>query len=255
VSTIALDDVSTQALPEFVSAAKNNVGSHFFQQKLDRPTILFQGVTALLSIGGWTGSQYYSTAVATSENRTAFVSAVLDLVSKYDLDGIDFECVLRFHSLEFICRECSCTNYSWEYPGKVGLPCNVVNPDDSNNFLLFLQELREQPAGKDLVLTTAVGIAPFVGPNQLPMDDVSDFSLVLDRIGRFVLVDNVFLNNGMQQPLWHTMSGDRGLPLSDPTHRWMTPVHLTRKAQRFRQLTHGRQPTFRPTRKVLSFDR
>ncbi|KAJ7885186.1 glycoside hydrolase family 18 protein [Mycena olivaceomarginata] len=143
VSTIALDDVSTQALPEFVSAAKNN------------------GVTALLSIGGWTGSQYYSTAVATSENRTAFVSAVLDLVSKYDLDGIDFD---------------------WEYPGKVGLPCNVVNPDDSNNFLLFLQELREQPAGKDLVLTAAVGIAPFVGPNQLPMDDVSDFSLVLDRI-------------------------------------------------------------------------
>lgn len=55
----------------------------------------FQGVTALLSIGGWTGSGWFSTAVATSENRTAFVDTVLDLVSKYDLDGIDFELVTR----------------------------------------------------------------------------------------------------------------------------------------------------------------
>ncbi|KAJ7931214.1 glycoside hydrolase family 18 protein [Mycena leptocephala] len=146
VSTIALDDVSTQALPQFVSAARI-------------------GVTALLSIGGWTGSQYYSTAVATSENRTAFVNAVLGLVSKYDLDGIDFD---------------------WEYPGKQGLSCNVVNPDDSANFLSFLQELRSTPAGKNLVLTAAVGIEPFVGSDGQPMDDVSQFADVLDRIALMV---------------------------------------------------------------------
>ncbi|KAJ6572049.1 glycoside hydrolase family 18 protein [Mycena capillaripes] len=143
VSTIALDDVSAQALPEFVSAAQSN------------------GVAALLSIGGWSGSLWYSTAVATSENRTAFVDAVLDLVSKYDLDGIDFD---------------------WEYPGKQGLGCNVVNDDDSANFLLFLQELRSNPAGKSLVLTAAVGIAPFLGSDQQPMEDVSQFAYVLDRI-------------------------------------------------------------------------
>ncbi|KAF7334280.1 Glycoside hydrolase family 18 protein [Mycena sanguinolenta] len=143
VSTIALDDVSAQALPQFVSAAQSH------------------GVTALLSIGGWTGSQYYSTAVATSENRTAFVNAVLDLVSKYNLDGIDFD---------------------WEYPGKTGLPCNVVNPDDSANFLLFLQELRTQPAGANLVLTAAVGLQPFVGSDGEPMEDISQFAAVLDRI-------------------------------------------------------------------------
>jgi chitinase len=45
----------------------------------------------MLSIGGWTGSQYFSTAVATAENRTTFVRAVLDLVKTFDLDGIDFE--------------------------------------------------------------------------------------------------------------------------------------------------------------------
>ncbi|KAK7046890.1 glycoside hydrolase family 18 protein [Favolaschia claudopus] len=143
VSTIALDDISEQTLPQFVSAAQEN------------------GVSALLSIGGWTGSMYYSTAVATAENRSAFVNAVLDLVTKYNLDGIDFD---------------------WEYPGKTGLSCNVVNPDDSANFLLFLQELRNQPAGKNLILTAAVGIEPFVGSSGQPMNDVSQFAAVLDRI-------------------------------------------------------------------------
>ena len=52
-----------------------------------------KGVKASLSIGGWTGSQYFSTAVADETNRTAFVQTVLALVTKYDLDGIDFECV------------------------------------------------------------------------------------------------------------------------------------------------------------------
>lgn len=56
---------------------------------------IFQDVDAILSIGGWTGSQYFSIAMATPANRTAFVQAVLDLVSKYDLDGIDFEYVIK----------------------------------------------------------------------------------------------------------------------------------------------------------------
>ena len=46
---------------------------------------------AILSIGGWTGSQYFSTAVATPENQTLFVQAALDLVRTYGLDGLEFE--------------------------------------------------------------------------------------------------------------------------------------------------------------------
>ncbi len=52
-----------------------------------------QGVKALLTVGGWTGSQYFSSAVATEENRTAFVNTVMSLVDKYQLDGLDFEYV------------------------------------------------------------------------------------------------------------------------------------------------------------------
>ena len=54
---------------------------------------------ALLTIGGWTGSQYFSSAVATEANRTAFVKTVMDLVSKYDLDGLDFEYVCSSNSV------------------------------------------------------------------------------------------------------------------------------------------------------------
>ncbi|KAF7291893.1 Glycoside hydrolase family 18 protein [Mycena indigotica] len=140
---LQLDSISAQTLPDFVKEAHSN------------------GVDALLSIGGWTGSRFYSSAVASEHNRTAFVNATLALVSQYNLDGVDFD---------------------WEYPGKQGLGCNVVNPDDSANFLAFLQELRATTAGKNLILTAAVGITPFVGSNGQSMNDVSSFAEVLDRI-------------------------------------------------------------------------
>jgi hypothetical protein len=73
--------------------------------------------------------------------------------------------------------------FSWEYPGKEGLPCNKVDPADSANFLAFLQQLRGTSDGQDLVLTAAVGITPFVGSDGAPMNDVSEFAKVLDRIG------------------------------------------------------------------------
>ena len=50
-------------------------------------------VKAMLSIGGWTGARSFSTNVGSSENRTAFVQTVVDLATKYNLDGVDFEYV------------------------------------------------------------------------------------------------------------------------------------------------------------------
>ncbi|KAG7097637.1 hypothetical protein E1B28_004969 [Marasmius oreades] len=140
---VSLDDVSKQVLPKFVSSAKAN------------------NVHALLSIGGWTGSQYFSSAVATAENRTAFVKTIVDLVNQYQLDGIDFD---------------------WEYPNKQAIGCNLISPQDSPNFLSFLQELRKDPVGSKITLSAAVGITPFVGSDGQTMQDVSGFAKVLDYI-------------------------------------------------------------------------
>ncbi|KAL7283986.1 hypothetical protein ACG7TL_001259 [Trametes sanguinea] len=143
VNTVSLEASDEELLPRFVNAAHQN------------------NVKAMLTVGGWTGSQYFSSAVATEANRTAFVKTVLGLVSKYNLDGLDFD---------------------WEYPNKQGIGCNLISADDSQNFLSFLQALRADPAGQNLTLSAAAGITPFAGPDGTPMSDVSDFAKVLDYV-------------------------------------------------------------------------
>ncbi|KAF9041411.1 glycoside hydrolase family 18 protein [Panaeolus papilionaceus] len=142
-SVIALDAQSAALLPTFVTEAHAN------------------GVDAHLSIGGWTGSIYFSSAVNSAQNRTIFVQAIANLVKQYNLDGIDFD---------------------WEYPNKQGIGCNVISADDSSNFLLLLQEMNTNNAFNNIKITAAVGMAPFAGPDGTPMSDVSAFAKVIDHI-------------------------------------------------------------------------
>lgn len=51
-------------------------------------------VAAHVAIGGWAGGLWFSSNVATPENRTAFAQTVADFAEQYDLDGINFEYVL-----------------------------------------------------------------------------------------------------------------------------------------------------------------
>ncbi|TQN63783.1 Chitinase A1, partial [Colletotrichum shisoi] len=108
-------------LPVFVSAAHEH------------------NVKALVSIGGWTGSRFFSTSIGDAANRSAFVKTCLDLVDKYNLDGLDFD---------------------WEYPNRQGLGCNAINPDDTANFIAFLKELRQKQT-KPLFLTAATSLNPW----------------------------------------------------------------------------------------------
>jgi chitinase len=73
--------------------------------------------------------------------------------------------------------------YSWEYPGKQGIGCNVVSSNDSANFLLFLQTLRNQVGAQNLFVSAAVADSPFVDRDGTPMTDVSKFADVIDTIG------------------------------------------------------------------------
>ncbi|TFK49389.1 glycoside hydrolase [Heliocybe sulcata] len=142
-SSVSLASSDEQLLPQFVSLAHQN------------------NVKAILTIGGWTGSAYFSSSVATAQNRTGFVNAVMQVVSKYDLDGIDFD---------------------WEYPNKAGAGCNTMSADDSANFLSMLQELRSQPGGSNITVSAATSITPWAGQDGNLMTDVSGFAKVLDYI-------------------------------------------------------------------------
>ena len=75
---------------------------------------------------------------------------------------------------------------SWEYPNRQGIGCNLISANDSANFLSFLQTLRNQTGAQDLIISAAVSIVPFVGPDGNPMTDVSEFAMVLDYIGSLI---------------------------------------------------------------------
>jgi chitinase len=57
----------------------------------------------------------------------------------------------------------------------------VVSSNDSTNYLRYLQLLR-QAVGNETIITAAVGLAPWLGPNSTPLTDVSAFALVLNEI-------------------------------------------------------------------------
>ncbi|WVR00132.1 hypothetical protein IAU59_007274 [Kwoniella sp. CBS 9459] len=118
------------------------------------------GKRVKLSVGGWTGSVYFSTICASSTNRQTFVKAMVEAYDLYNLDGIDID---------------------WEYPGTTGAEGNAVSSSDSANFLLLLQELRAAlPDGALISLATQVW--PFADTNGRPMSDVSAFASVIDWI-------------------------------------------------------------------------
>ncbi|WP_055590607.1 glycoside hydrolase family 18 protein [Peterkaempfera griseoplana] len=95
---------------------------------------------AVVSLGGWSWSKYFSDAALTDASRKKFVSSCIDLYLKGDLpqlgsveggkgsgagvfDGIDID---------------------WEYPGGGGDAGNVVRPEDGHNYTLLMQEFRRQ---------------------------------------------------------------------------------------------------------------
>lgn len=143
VDSLSLDGSNGDLLPQFVSEAHKN------------------GVAAHVGLGGWTGSLWFSSSVATSSHRTAFVKTVADFADKYKLDGIQFD---------------------WEYPGKQGVGCNTVSVNDTTNFLKFLQELRQNTVGAKLTLSAAVSLLPFMDASGHPSADVSGFAKVFDYI-------------------------------------------------------------------------
>ncbi|MEU9858417.1 glycoside hydrolase family 18 protein [Streptomyces sp. NPDC047974] len=117
----------------------------------------------MISLGGWSGSAYFSDAVRTPESRKALVSSCIDLYVKGNLpqdgarggagaaaglfDGIDLD---------------------WEWPGSEGNPGNVIRPEDKVNFTALVREFRTQldaygrslPQRKHYELSAYVPTAP-----------------------------------------------------------------------------------------------
>lgn len=96
----------------------------------------------LISIGGWSWSKNFSDAVLTAEGQKTFAKSAVDIMKKYELDGVDVD---------------------WEYPAMEGAEGNVFRPEDKQNYTLMFAALKAeldaltQETGKKYLLTTAVG--------------------------------------------------------------------------------------------------
>lgn len=83
-------------------------------------------VKMILSIGGWTWSQSFSLAVRTGSSRQSLVNSIVTLFQQWKcFTGINFD---------------------WEYLSDDGVNYgkegNAVDPNDSANFNLFVEELK-----------------------------------------------------------------------------------------------------------------
>lgn len=96
----------------------------------------------LISIGGWGWSRNFSDAVLTSEKQQIFAKSAVEIMDKYDLDGVDID---------------------WEYPAIPGDVGNVYRPEDKRNYTLMFAAIRAEldalskTTDKKYLLTTAVG--------------------------------------------------------------------------------------------------
>lgn len=89
----------------------------------------------LISLGGWTGSAYFSDAVLTDASRKKLVSSCLDLWIKGNLPGLAEGVAAGI--IDGI-------DLDWEWPGSSGNDGNVIRPEDKRNFTLALAEFRAQ---------------------------------------------------------------------------------------------------------------
>ncbi|XP_023943910.2 probable chitinase 2 [Bicyclus anynana] len=85
-----------------------------------------------VAIGGWNeGSEKYSKMAAKPETRAKFVQSVVHFLGTYKFDGLDLD---------------------WEYPTKRG-----GSPEDRNNYVAMVKELKEAFEPHGYILTAALG--------------------------------------------------------------------------------------------------
>ncbi|EGU11610.1 Endochitinase [Rhodotorula toruloides ATCC 204091] len=198
------------------------------------------GKVPVLTIGGWSGSVYFSDLVSTSKKRSAFANTIKSWVTKYGFKGVSLD---------------------WEFVGKQGAGNNIVSPSDSANYLSFLAKLR-QTLGTTYIISAAVPVVGLTGPGGTILKDVSKFALYLDYIElmAYDMYGAWSKTTGPNSPLYTCEANSDSIDaavkrwvaagVASYSHRWKTPktkLSTTRynnqTTQAFQALATTGQPT------------
>ncbi|XP_076268932.1 chitinase 2 [Rhynchophorus ferrugineus] len=132
---------------------KENYGKGGYE-RITNLRLRYPHLKVSLAIGGWNeGSTNYSKMAAEPARRSRFVASAVDFIKKYQFDGLDLD---------------------WEFPAKRG-----GAPEDKQNFLLLVKELRAAFRKHNLLLTAAFG----AGKDTIDVAyDVEGLAVYLDFI-------------------------------------------------------------------------
>lgn len=124
------------------------------------------GAKVMVSLGGWTLSTHFPAVAADPVKRTHFAAECVRMCKKYNFDGIDID---------------------WEFPGaSPGNGC-IANPNDTENFNLMIDEIRDslnaygREKNQYYLLTAAFHSVPYLAAHL----DWEHVAKVLDYINLF----------------------------------------------------------------------
>ena len=103
------------------------------------------GLRVEMSLGGWTGSRYFSDVAATAASRSAFVSSCIDLIIKGNLPTGGWP--TQAGGAGVAAGLFDGINVDWEYPASIPATARNTRRPTSHNATLLLQEFRRQLDG------------------------------------------------------------------------------------------------------------
>ncbi|MCL4142800.1 UNVERIFIED_CONTAM: hypothetical protein GTU68_055264 [Idotea baltica] len=136
-----------------------NAYGRFVDLKTNNPHL-----KVLLAVGGYNQPSSIFSRMASEQNRRErFIDSALSLIQKYGFDGLDLD---------------------WEFPTTRG-----GKPEDKENFVLLVQEMKKKFEESSLIITAAVGL----GCNY--METVYDFKNLSDSLDSIHLMAYDFNGN------------------------------------------------------------
>ncbi|XP_011310397.1 chitinase-3-like protein 1 [Fopius arisanus] len=108
------------------------------------------GLKTMIAMGGWNeGSTQYSEMASTLESRRKFINNVVRFITKYGFNGFDLD---------------------WEYPAQRG-----GVPEDRENYVALLKELRLRFDEEGLILSAAVAAAESSASKSFIIPEISKY--------------------------------------------------------------------------------